>query len=274
MSPFVVGPEAGVGHTHTVILLHGRDSDAREFGNEFLECSATTSTPTGKNSLPDLFPAVRWVFPQARHCQSQRFDTQMSQWFDMWTTENPQERSELQRPGLSWSVDHLRALIREEEVRVPRERIVLAGISQGFAAVLATFLADGKGGFAGLAGFCSWFPLVDQVTSPMTTPQVVPLHERLAAVQQLFLHDGGDGANTQPESLPASSQLTVTTTLIHLQHSRDDEVIAIENGERMRDVLEQLGFGDVQWREYEDGGHWFNEPQGVDDFFEFLERVW
>lgn len=73
--------------------------------------------------------------------------------------------------------------IKEEERLVLRERMFLVGISQGFATyvfvhifrprpqlfltlrgsrVLAVLFADGKGGFAGLCGFCGWFPLADE----------------------------------------------------------------------------------------------------------------
>jgi hypothetical protein len=27
----------------------------------------------------------------------------------------------------------------------------------------------------------------------------------------------------------------------------------------------------VTWREYADGGHWINEPQGIDDTVKFLQ---
>jgi lysophospholipase II len=33
--------------------------------------------------------------------------------------------------------------------------------------------------------------------------------------------------------------------------------------------LESLGFM-VTWKDYQDGGHWINEPQGVDDMVTFL----
>jgi len=41
----------------------------------------------------------------------------------------------------------------------------------------------------------------------------------------------------------------------------------------IRDTLGKLGFEDVIWHEYEDGGHWINEPQGVDDFVNFLRQA-
>jgi len=133
----VISPKEGHPHTHTIVLLHGRDSTAKEFADEFFECEATTNfrhPHVDKRPLTDLFPTVRWVFPQAQNLSSERFGTELSQWFDMWTTENPQERPELQLSGLRRSVQTiLKGVIAEEELIVPRDRIVLGGISQGFA---------------------------------------------------------------------------------------------------------------------------------------------
>lgn len=128
-SPFVVGPATG--HTHTIILLHGRDSEAQEFASEFFECEATGTEQT--QTLPNLFPTVRWVFPQANSLRSERFRVEMSQWFDMWSVEDQQERAEMQVPGLRSSVNMITELIEQEELLVPRSNIFLSGISQGFA---------------------------------------------------------------------------------------------------------------------------------------------
>ncbi|KAK0705458.1 Alpha/Beta hydrolase protein [Lasiosphaeris hirsuta] len=252
----VVGPAAGHPHTHTVILLHGRDSKAEEFASEFFESEATEGIEAGR-TLPALFPAVRWVFPQAKPLRSERFDADISQWFDMWAVETPQERNELQVPGLKSSIDLVAQVINDEEVLVPRGRIILGGISQGFATSLALLFADSKGGFSGLCGFCSWLPLADRATSVICEedPQ-----ESLAAMQRLY---GEQRSSPSPQLI---------STSILLEHSQDDSVVPIENGTRMRDILGQLGFS-VEWHGYEDGGHWVNEPQGVDDFVNFLRRV-
>jgi predicted esterase len=61
-------------------------------------------------------------------------------------------------------------------------------------------------------------------------------------------------------------------TPILLEHSRDDTVIPVSNGQYICQVLKELGFSAVEWHEYEDGGHWFNEPHGVDEFAAFLRR--
>ena len=53
--------------------------------------------------------------------------------------------------------------------------------------------------------------------------------------------------------------------------AEDDEVVPIGNGEKLCRGLRSLG-ASVSWRAYEDGGHWVNEPQGVDDMVAFLSE--
>ncbi|PTB62301.1 Phospholipase/carboxylesterase [Trichoderma citrinoviride] len=257
VSPYIVGPSAGHAHTHTIIFLHGRDSQAQEFASELFECEASGSE--ADRTLPALFPTVRWVFPQAAALRSERFGVEMSQWFDMWSVENAEERIELQVPGLLSSVASIRALVKEEELLVPRKSIFLGGISQGFATAIATFFADGSGGFAGLCGFCSWLPLADKAALNMAKQG---LNQR-QHMRQLY-------ANSDDEQHEKPSQLQLIPTPILLEHCQDDEVVPIGNGARMRELLSRLGLS-VEWHDYEDGGHWINEPQGVDDFVRFLQ---
>ncbi|KAB5549592.1 Alpha/Beta hydrolase protein [Coniochaeta sp. 2T2.1] len=253
-----VPPQSGT-HKYTIIFLHGRDSTAAEFASELFE-SETTGGTWADRTLPSILPTVRWVFPQAQQLPSQRFGgVEMSQWFDMWAVGSPQERSEMQVLGLLASVESLAKVIEEEEKLVPRSRIFLAGISQGFATVLATFLADGKGNFAGLCGFCSWFPLADAVQQACVDE--TDIADKLAAVRRVY---GGSAVGKR--RLPRY----FTDTPILLEHARDDEVVPVGNGRHMRDMLEKLGFDNVEWWEYEDGGHWINEPKGVSRFYAFL----
>ncbi|KAI0175873.1 lysophospholipase II [Hypoxylon sp. FL1284] len=225
MASTVVLPREG--HSHTVIWLHGRDSSAEEFSSEFFESEA--SQPEGQpRTLPDLFPTIKWVFPQAPLLRAARFDVEeMSQWFDMWSVEDPQERPELQEHGLLDSIAQILRVVREEEEAVPRHKILLAGISQGFATAISTYLADGAPRFAGLIGLSSWIP---------------PFAYNL-------LHTTDPSAGKSP---------------VFLAHCEDDDVVPIENGEHLRDAL-RVQMGAVEWAQYEDGGHWINEPEGVDD---------
>ncbi|KAJ3571419.1 hypothetical protein NPX13_g5388 [Xylaria arbuscula] len=231
---YVVGPKAA--HTQTVIFLHGRDSNCREFADELFESEA--SEPANQpRTLPDLFPGIRWVFPSAPKLQSERFGTDMSQWFDMWSVENPAERPELQR-GLHRSVEQILRVIKEEEMLVPQERIFLAGISQGFATAIAVLFAAAPKRLAGLIGLCSWMPT------------------GLRAQDLQSFEDTSDRKSSR-------------STPIFLGHSIDDEVVPIKNGRDLRDALQSRRL-QVEWREYGDSGHWVNEPQGVDDIARFI----
>lgn len=251
----VVEPEEGQAHTHTIIFLHGRDSTSKEFASELFESEA--SEPRGKpRTLRDLFPTVRWVFPTAPVLRSARFDTEMSQWFDMWSTEDPDERLEIQLPGLRASVSAVGDVVREEERRVARSRIFVCGISQGIAVALAAFFAEQEvwSGLGGMIGLCGWMPLRGMLGAEDRSEQLGRLYP------------GTDSGTASEERSPHPVPIL-------LGHSRDDSIISVSHGRTLRDTLGR--FPDelqVEWREYENGGHWLNEPQGVDDIVAFLKR--
>ncbi|KAL3299440.1 phospholipase/Carboxylesterase [Colletotrichum asianum] len=174
--------EPRAAHTHTVVFLHGRDSICNEFADELFESEA--SEPANQpRTLPDLLPSIRWVFPGAAVTFSERFGTNMSQWFDVWSLENPEEQTDIQKAGL-------RRIIIEE-------------------------LAEKRS----------------------------PYHQKSVA----------------PSINPP----------IFLAHTVDDEVIDISLGRQLRRTLGSF-CKTVEWHEYDSGGHWVNEPQGVDDMMSFL----
>ncbi|KPI38153.1 uncharacterized protein AB675_1031 [Cyphellophora attinorum] len=234
-------------HTHTVIFLHGKDSNSQDFADEFLESEA--SEPAGgSRTLPDLFPGIRWVFPQAPILHSEHFN--MWRWFDICVTA-------------------LLDVIKAEEVLVPRRHIYLGGISQGFATALATFFANGQG-MAGLIGLCSWMPFADQVED-LKAPHAegrkasdVSDEQLFSAVQAMYFGQRSQGESSSP---------LLRSTPIFLGHAKDDNIVPIKNARRMRDVLVNSLSMNVEMEEYKDGGHWVNEPQGVDDIVEFLKQT-
>lgn len=182
----------------------------------------------------------------------------MSQWFDIWSVEDPEEEVGIQMNGLKQSVAALLEVIRAEEMHVPRQNIFLGGISQGFATALSTFFADGQG-FAGLIGLCSWMPFVTLVEGLKTSS---------ANDEQLF--DAVHRIYFGQRSLEEPSSPFLRSTPIFLGHSIDDDTVPIKHGRRMRDVLVRSLRLNAQLHEYADGGHWVNEPEGVDDIVEFL----
>lgn len=240
-------------HTHTVIFLHGRDSNCKEFADEFFESEIDASTALPRTFL-DVFPSFKWVFPCAPILQSQRFDMEMSQWFDMWSVEDPEERSEMQQPGLKQSMELILNIIEEEETIVPRQRIFLCGISQGFATAIATYFGDMRGGFAGLIGLSSWMPFASQVRDNQGD-------EAFEKLQTIF----GATPHSQVD------RESVLKTPVFLSHSADDEIVPIKNGRDLKEIMQSYGL-QVTWKRYEDGAHWINEPQGVNDMADFLSR--
>ncbi|TQV96739.1 phospholipase/Carboxylesterase [Cordyceps javanica] len=261
----VHGPAQGQAHTCTVIFLHGRDSGAREFADELFESEASSGLAAAHTeqdrTLRGLLPTVRWVFPAAAMLHSQRFDAELCQWFDMWSVEDPEAESEIQRSGLQDSIKRVLALLETEEKLVPRNRIFLCGISQGFATALSLLFCDGRGGFAGLIGLCSWLPFSSVAEATIEGHKSET--SLFSTLQDLYCF-GQDVAVARP--LPDR----MLTTPVFLGHALDDAVVPVANGRRMKNVLSALGL-DVEWHEYADGGHWVNEPQGVDDMLVFIK---
>ncbi|KAF8860905.1 alpha/beta-hydrolase [Acephala macrosclerotiorum] len=227
-TPYIVAPLTN-SHTHTIILLHGRDSIASEFASEFFESQASD-----ERTLPEIFPTVKWVFPTSKPRKSARFGGEMPQWFDIWSVEDPKEKEEIQLDGLRESIEDILGIIRDEITSVPASRIILGGISQGSATAIMAMLY-GQVRLGGFIGLCSWLPLQGWVAD--------------------YARHFGRTLHTPT----------------FLSHSKDDNVVPIDNGRLLHRTLEYLDVVTI-WKEYEDGGHWINEPQGVDDMVAFLQE--
>lgn len=116
----IVAPTAK--HTHTFILLHGRESTASEFASEFFESQASDD-----RTLPEIFPSVKWVFPNSGLRKHARFNTEESQWFDLWDVKYPMEHKETQIEGLRESIAFTLRVIREEASVIQPQRVILGG---------------------------------------------------------------------------------------------------------------------------------------------------
>ena len=183
-----------------------------------------------------MFPNLKWVFPCSKVRPSVRFGSDMRQWFDIWSVESPEKRIELQIPGLRESAEAILEIIKKEALEVPLNQIIQAGISQGCATALCT-LFHGNVQLSDFIGLCGWLPY-------------------------------GPGFSERVEVVGKEAALK---TPAFLSHAMDDTVVPVANGEALRDGLKQLKMG-VEWRCYEDGGHWLNEPKGVDDVVAFIDR--
>jgi predicted esterase len=183
----------------------------------------------------------------------------MSQWFDIWSVEKPQERLEMQRHGLRESVEEILDLINNEIKVIPPEQIILAGISQGCATAIHVLFNSGHrlGGFVGLSG---WLPYVSQIEDICRAQR-----EAVERVQYIKAIPGHNR-----EVIKASGNEACLETPVFLGHCKDDEVVPVMNGEALCKGLRDLGM-QVEWHAYEDGGHWLNEPEGLDDLVRFLK---
>ena len=156
-------------HTHTLIFLHGRGDNAKDFAN-----TLRWSRDSHNRTLIEAFPSFRWVFPQApmRKCASD--PGTYPQWFDVWNVRDFTEREELQAVGLREVVPAVRRILADEAALLGGrwDRVVLAGISMGAATSLHTLFnldipAAGGGRLAAFMGFSCRCPFSGRTLAEM-----------------------------------------------------------------------------------------------------------
>lgn len=217
-----------------MIFLHGCGSDAPTFCSEIFE-----SQDSNERTLTQLFPSIKWVFPCAEKTYAKTEDEEMHQWFDMVSVQRPQEDINTQKMGLWESVKKVLAILKQEaEIVGSMQNVIVAGISQGCATAMFALLTSGvcAGGFFGL---CGWLPLAEEIQELMMVPG------RLKDVLR---------------------------TPVLLQHCRDDNVVPVEIGEGFVEQLRRLGI-QTKWECFADGGHWLQEPTGMDGIVRFINNV-
>lgn len=276
-----ISPRGDLPPTHTVIILHGRGDNARDF-RRGLQQDGTWTDAQGR-SLMQRFPTFRWVFPDAgqKPCVRRDGPPTMSQWFDMWDARNLRYREELQAPGLQDSVARIRQLIRAEAKLLGwrYDKIILMGISQGGATSVHTLLnlylppearARRLGAFVGIA--CR-MPFPER--SLADTRRVLGLDgDRTSATSRRGSGSGsgsgtGGGGGSGADS---NTSEVLQNTPMMLQHCIDDPLVLVESGRQLRATLGRFG-ASVLWKEYPQGGHWFKSPDGIEDLAQFLARV-
>jgi predicted esterase len=194
---------------------------------------------------------VKWVFPQADEVYVERFQEYLPQWYDIWDASNSDDRCDLQIPGLQNLTPQLVSLIQSEASRVGLKNIVLAGISQGCAAAIHALLnypkleePEESPRLRAFIGLSSWMSLG---------------RSSVQESRELLGVEGSTSGDDIYRNTPA-----------FISHCADDSIVPIDQGRKLRDTLKAYGMA-VTWKEYPNGGHWINDPQGVEDIVAFLK---
>ena len=205
----------------------------------------------------------------------------MPAWFDAYSLTDITAKQDLQLDGIRESVEHLIGILDKEIERLGGvgENLVLAGICQGAAVGLWTLLCRSRstsriGGFVGAS---CWLPLAEDVeiflgekprTAEKTSGATGETSEALKFVESTM-------ATTKTSFIDYHIVNPLQSTPVLLGHGVDDAYVDVELGKQARDILTKIGLV-VQWREYtgaEEEGHWFKEPEQLNDIAEFLDAV-
>ena len=192
---------AGEGADGSVIWLHGLGADGHDFEPIVPELKLA-----GSLNLDFVFPhaPVREV--------TINNGIAMRAWYDIVSLDRDGPQDEA---GIRESAELLAELVEREQARgVPRDRIVLAGFSQGGAIALHVALRDPER-YAGLMALSTWLPL------------------SAAFADEVIAEPG-----SQPRSLP-----------VFIAHGTFDPMLPLALGEATRDALDEAGF-EPEWHTY------------------------
>lgn len=189
--------ETGPSPTWSVIWLHGLGADGHDF------------EPIVPELLRPDWPAIRFVFPHAPvRAVTINNGARMRAWYDIKDFDLASRADEA---GVAESIEQVETLVaREVERGIPRERIVLAGFSQGGAITLAW-------------GVRTTHPLAGLVALSTYVPSA---------------QKAGEFARTEAKAQP-----------VFMAHGTMDPVVPVQAGQFSAGLLRQLGFS-VDWHAY------------------------
>lgn len=256
----IIAPETE--HTHTVIFLHGRGSTAQDLAEGLFMLKSSSG-----RSLCESFPSVRWVFPQAELLYCEENGQDWSQWFDVWNILDYTDREELQAPGLQSSVKSIIKLVHQEAQKIGGlHKVVLAGFSQGGSTAIYVLLH---------------MPPLETSSEPprkrlrSDSVEGKPAQQHLAGLMGFSCRlpfPGGTLEETREVlglDVEPNDEI-LRNTPVFLAHCVDDPLVFVEYGRQCADALAAFNMRGVT-REYPEGGHTINAPQGIDDIAIFLQ---
>ena len=285
IDPLIYPPKGA--HTHTFIMLHGRGDSARNFAPYFVFAEQFN----GRN-IQESFPGMKFIFPTAkrRRVSHAHNRSMMNQWFDIASLGDTDLLNEIQIDGLRESSTMIHEIIHDESKLIPCENIILGGLSQGCATALYALLTfelpptnDSSnipslrlGAVIGMSGWLPFRKAIDETVVPPRddSPRYNPFRsddenddDRQVVCKEIealnFLRDNID--------LPPliTSQPAALNTPVFLGHGTADMTVDVKLGEDAVGTLKGLGIN-VTWHQYGDFGHWFKEPDEIDDIVDFL----
>ncbi|KAL9635239.1 MAG: hypothetical protein Q9204_002691 [Flavoplaca sp. TL-2023a] len=271
--PLIIPPLQN--HKQTFIILHGRGSNAPAFGPPFLDTKISHS-----QTFRSSFPNAQFIFPTASKRRAQIYHRSViNQWFDNWSLATPNEKTDLQVPGLRESSAYVHSLLKDAIAQVGAENVVLGGLSQGCAAALIALLMWDGEPIVTAFGMCGWLPFCKQMEDILGASES-GAENASGDADDLFETgdeaDGDDDAPTQAvaflrEELAMSVEgrsMVVRQIPLFLGHGTEDEKVPIELGRGAASCLERLGVR-VNWREYDGLGHWYSSAM-LDDIVDNL----
>jgi len=257
-APLIVAPLSGT-HKQTIIILHGRGSNAEKFGPELL-----TSSIPGYGSLPAAFLDTKFIFPTASFRRATIYKRSwITQWFDNWSLSNPTEREELQIKGLKGSCDFVHEILRAEIDIVGAENVVLGGLSQGCAASLVSLLLWGGSPLKAIFGMCGWLPYQSRLEEIVGGGEGEDggdddLFEGPAV--RLVGDPGQEAVEWLRSELGAqgrTEELRFREIPLFLGHGVEDDRVSVCLGREAASFLKLLGVN-VVMKEYDGLGHWYS----------------
>jgi len=188
----------------------------------------------------------------------------LEQWFDIMSLSEPWRQQEKQIAGLAENVRQINTIIEQEARTVGRDNVVIGGLSQGCATSLVALMSliQPVGGYIGIAG---WLPLVKDVKT--AAYQATDGNEQDLTPQLRAAHCIQTALDL-PLS-PVHGAIGFAGTPCMLGHGTADPKVVVQHGEEARDVLTNLG-ANVTWKPYADFGHWWKEPDTIDDIAAFF----
>jgi predicted esterase len=243
-----------------------------------------------------LFPGVKLVIPTAKKRRAALFNRAwINQWFDNPSLDDPTERQDIMYDGLRESSGIIQRLIHEEATLVGSRNVVLIGLSQGCAIGLHVLLSaegvssqheaeklTGKqdsvpfGAFVGMSG---WLPLARDLGAETWPYDSVQDHDPFASSEDMeedtllkqqlrstnFVRDICDYP-----MLPMDSHVAppFSNIPVFLGHGTEDDKVRLHLGLESKGILDRLQVP-LTWKTY-DFGHWWKEPEEIDDIVKFL----